>query len=91
MVDLLEAPAKMFKEGRISQFDAYRDNLIMELLYGGGLRISELCDLKHGAINLSSGVARILGKGQKERICPLGEVAIASLKVFVSTFGLDQP
>ena len=90
MVDLLEAPAKMFKEERISQFDAYRDNLIMELLYGGGLRISELCDLKHGAINLSSGVARILGKGQKERICPLGEVAIASLKVFVNTFGLDQ-
>ena len=90
MVDLLEAPAKMFKEERISQFDAYRDNLIMELLYGGGLRISELCDLKHGAINLSSGVARILGKGQKERICPLGEVAIASLKLFVNTFGLDQ-
>mgnify|MGYP001315887837 CR=1 FL=1 len=90
MVDLLEAPAKMFKEERISQFDAYRDNLIMELLYGGGLRISELCDLKHGAINLSSGVARILGKGQKERICPLGEVAIASLKLFVNTFGPDQ-
>ena len=90
MMDLLEAPAKMFKEEQISQFDAYRDNLIMELLYGGGLRISELCDLKHGAINLSSGVARILGKGQKERICPLGEVAIASLKLFVNTFGLDQ-
>ena len=90
MVDLLEAPAKMLKEERISQFDAYRDNCIMELLYGGGLRISELCDLKHGAIDLTSGVARILGKGQKERICPLGEVAIASLKLFVNTFGLDQ-
>ena len=90
MVDLLEAPAKMLKEERISQFDAYRDNCIMELLYGGGLRISELCDLKHGAIDLSSGVARILGKGQKERICPLGEMAIASLELFVNTFGLDQ-
>ena len=90
MVDLLEAPVKMLKEERISQFDAYRDNCIMELLYGGGLRISELCDLKHGAIDLSSGVARILGKGQKERISPLGEVAIASLKLFVNTFGLDQ-
>lgn len=90
MVDLLEAPAKMFKAELISRFDAYRDNLIMELLYGGGLRISELCDLKHGSIDLSSGVARILGKGQKERICPLGGVAIASLKVFVETFNFDQ-
>ena len=90
MVDLLEAPAKMFKEERISQFDAYRDNLIMELLYGGGLRISELCDLKHGAIDMNSGVARVVGKGQKERICPLGDVAIVSLKAFVEIFGFDQ-
>ena len=90
MVDLLEAPAKMFKAELISQFEAYRDNLIMELLYGGGLRISVLCELKYGAIDLPSGVARILGKGQKERICPLGGVAIASLKIFVETFGFDQ-
>lgn len=90
MVDLLEAPAKMFKAELISQFDAYRDNLIMELLYGGGLRISELCALKHGAIDLPSGVARVIGKGQKERVCPLGGVAIASLKIFVETFGFDQ-
>ena len=90
MVDLLEAPAKMFKEERISQFEAYRDNCIMELLYGGGLRISELCDLKHGAIDMNSGVTRVIGKGQKERICPLGEVAIASLKAFVEIFGFDQ-
>ena len=45
MIDLLEAPAKMFKENLISKFDAYRDNLVFELLYGGGLRISELCSL----------------------------------------------
>ena len=90
MVDLLEAPAKMLKEERISQFEAYRDNLILELLYGGGLRISELCDLKHGAIDMKSGVALVIGKGQKERICPLGGVAILSLKAFVDTFDFDQ-
>ncbi len=90
MVDLLEAPAKMLKEERISQFEAYRDNLIMELLYGGGLRISELCDLKHGAIDIKSGVALVIGKGQKERICPLGGMAILSLKAFVDTFDFDQ-
>ena len=90
MVDLLEAPAKMLKEERISQFEAYRDNLIMELLYGGGLRISELCDLKHGAIDMKSGIALVIGKGQKERICPLGGVAILSLKAFVDTFDFDQ-
>lgn len=90
MVDLLEAPAKMLKEERISQFEAYRDNLILELLYGGGLRISELCDLKHGAIDMKSGVALVIGKGQKERICPLGGMAILSLKAFVDTFDFDQ-
>ena len=90
MVDLLEAPAKMFQAELISKFEAYRDNLIMELLYGGGLRISELCDLTHGSIDLTSGVARVIGKGQKERICPLGGVAMASLKAFVDAFDFDQ-
>ena len=90
IVDLLEAPAKMFHAELISKFEAYRDNLIMELLYGGGLRISELCDLTHGSIDLTSGVARVIGKGQKERICPLGGVAMASLKAFVDAFDFDQ-
>lgn len=89
MRDLLEAPAKMFKLDLITQFEAFRDNLIMELLYGGGLRISELCDLKQHSIQLDTGVARVLGKGRKERVCPLGPVAIQSLKAFQADFDFD--
>ena len=54
----------------------------MELLYGAGLRVSELTGLDYGAIDLDGGVARVLGKGRKERLCPLGRVATALLKKF---------
>jgi integrase/recombinase XerC len=54
----------------------------MELLYGGGLRISELTALTYGAIDFERGVARVVGKGRKERLCPLGRVAIAVLTKF---------
>ena len=90
MMALLEAPAKMLKEELISRFYAYRDNLILELLYGGGLRISELCDLRHGSIDFENKTARVLGKGQKERICPLGTVAISSLNLFFKVFPFDR-
>ena len=67
-------------------FQAWRDRLILEILYGGGLRISELVGLNYGMIDFSSGVARILGKGQKERLCPLGKVAINCLNQFRAEF-----
>jgi integrase/recombinase XerC len=51
----------------------------MELLYGGGLRVSEVAGLNFGAVDFSNGVARVVGKGRKERLCPLGRVAIAVL------------
>lgn len=86
MVNLLEAPAKMHQAELISRFDAFRDNLIMELLYGGGLRVSELCALRHGAVDRKTGVARVLGKGDKERICPLGALAMASFEAFINRF-----
>ena len=89
MCDLLEAPAKMFNAELITKFEAFRDNMIMELLYGGGLRISELCALKHHSIDQSTGVARIFGKGRKERVCPLGPVAMQSLEAFKADFDFD--
>ena len=86
MINLLEAPAKMHQAELISPFEAFRDNLIMELLYGGGLRVSELCALTHGAIDRKMGIARVLGKGSKERICPLGTLAMASLEAYINRF-----
>ena len=86
---LLNAPILLWQEGKIGEFEAFRDALILELLYGGGLRVSELCGLNHGQIDLEQGVARVLGKGQKERLCPLGPVATRCLGLFIDRFNLS--
>lgn len=52
-----------------------RDVAILELLYASGLRASELCDLKVRDVNLQVGCVRVLGKGMKERIVPVGRAA----------------
>ena len=53
-----------------------RDRTMLEVLYACGLRVSELTGLKIGEINLRQGVIRIVGKGSKERLVPMGEEAI---------------
>jgi integrase/recombinase XerC len=89
MCALLDAPTELWKEGKIGEFEACRDTLILELLYGGGLRISELCGLDHGRVDRQQGVVRVLGKGAKERICPIGPVAADCLRAFVQRFDCD--
>jgi integrase/recombinase XerC len=86
---LLNAPILLWKDGQIGEFEAFRDSLILELLYGGGLRVSELCGLNHEQVDLGQGVARVLGKGRKERLCPLGPVAVQCLRTFVQRFDLE--
>ena len=58
---------------------ALRDCAILETLYAGGLRISELVGLERGDLDLQDGIARVLGKGSKERVVPLGRTARAAL------------
>ncbi len=50
---------------------AIRDRAVCEVLYGAGLRVSELCDLDLGSIDFCGGLLRVMGKGRKERVVPL--------------------
>ncbi|WP_237702384.1 tyrosine recombinase XerC [Opitutus terrae] len=86
MVRLLAGPQQLLASESIDAFTAHRDRLVLELLYGAGLRVSELTGLNYGAIDLEAGVARIVGKGRKERLCPIGRVAVAVLRKFRDEF-----
>ncbi len=66
---------------------ALRDRAMLEVLYGGGLRVSELCGLSLGDLERSSNTVRVLGKGQKERLCPLNPEAIAALDAWFARRG----
>jgi len=86
MTALLGAPLKLRQNEAIDAFGAWRDRLVLELLYGGGLRVSELVALNYGAVDFGNGSARVLGKGRKERICPLGRTALAVALKFRAEF-----
>lgn len=60
-----------------------RDRAMLELLYASGLRVSELVMLQLSQINLRQGVLRVVGKGNKERLVPLGEEAAAWLQRYL--------
>ena len=59
-----------------------RDRAMLEVLYATGLRVSELVTLKHAQVNLNQGVVRVTGKGDRERLVPLGAEAAAWLERF---------
>jgi len=61
----------------------HRDRTMLEVLYATGLRVSELVHLKLGQVNMNQGVIRVLGKGNRERLIPLGEEAMRWLKTFI--------
>lgn len=60
-----------------------RDRAMLEVLYATGLRVSELVKLRFTEINLNQGVLRVTGKGNRQRLVPLGAAAIESLQLFL--------
>lgn len=64
-----------------------RDRAILELLYATGVRVSELCGLDLAELEFGQGTMRIMGKGAKERIVPVGETALAAVKAYVEARG----
>jgi integrase/recombinase XerD len=61
-----------------------RDRALVELLYGAGLRVSEAVGLERGAVDLENRLVRCIGKGDKERIVPLGREGVEALRRYVA-------
>jgi len=61
-----------------------RDRAMLELLYATGLRVSEMLNLKTSNIDLEAGYVRTFGKGSKERVVPMGDPAMVSIKQYLS-------
>ncbi|HEX6549799.1 MAG TPA: site-specific tyrosine recombinase XerD [Gammaproteobacteria bacterium] len=66
-----------------------RDRTMLELLYATGLRVSELVTLRVSQVNLRQGVVRVVGKGNRERLVPMGEEAQKWLEKYLSDARLD--
>lgn len=62
-----------------------RDKAMLEFLYATGLRASELCQVELAGVSLEMGVVRVRGKGNKERIVPMGTAAVQALTVYLQT------
>jgi integrase/recombinase XerD len=63
-----------------------RDAAMLELLYAAGLRVSELVNLKLQDINLEAGFVRVLGKGSKERVVPIGQHAKTKIEFYIENY-----
>ena len=73
---LIAAPDQSKPEGK-------RDIAMLELLYGSGLRVSELIGLEMNGINLEAGFLRVIGKGAKERVVPVGRMALSAVRAYL--------
>jgi integrase/recombinase XerD len=65
-----------------------RDKAIIEVLYGCGLRVSELAELRISGINIENQYIRVIGKGNKERIVPIGQAALKYIRLYLTEIRL---
>ena len=75
---ILDAPDQTSPEG-------HRDWVMLEVLYATGLRVTELVELRLGDIDVNGGYVEIVGKGDRQRIVPLGEVAVDAVEEYVDS------
>jgi site-specific recombinase XerD len=74
--ELLSAPLRTPKHKAAPQWMPLRDAAILELFYSSGLRLGELASLNVADVDIYTESVRVLGKGRKERVCPIGEPAL---------------
>jgi integrase/recombinase XerD len=81
----LEEIEKIIQAPDISRPVGLRDGAMLELLYASGLRVSELCKVGVSDLNLEMGVLRTTGKGNKQRLVPVGKAAILAVRAWLET------
>lgn len=85
IIELLESPLKLELPNQAPHWLPMRDTAIMELFYSTGLRISELAALNVSSIAWESTCTRVIGKGKKERIVPIGSYALKALHAYLES------
>jgi len=79
----VEEAAKVVSAPDTGTPQGLRDRAMLEMMYGSGLRISELCGLEIQAVDADSALVRVTGKGSKDRVVPVGETALVALQAYL--------
>jgi integrase/recombinase XerC len=80
----LSSVVKLIESPNIKDLYGMRDRAIMELLYSSGMRVGELVGLNTDDVDFIGGVVKVMGKGKKERICPIGDKASGALRDYLN-------
>ncbi len=90
MEQLLEMPMKLDPGPRAKPWQAQRDTAVMELFYSSGLRVSELVALDVSDVDFISETLRVVGKGNKERLVPVGTHAMKAIQQYRHAAGVND-
>lgn len=86
-----EEIVKMLDAIDLSKPEGGRNRAMLEVLYSSGLRVSELVDLKIGNVYFDMGFLRVIGKGNKERLVPIGKDALKFVKIYLDEIRVHVP
>ncbi len=75
----------------LSKPEGERNKAILETLYGCGLRVTELIELKISCLHFNDGFIRVIGKGNKERLVPIGQTAQKQIRIYMDSCRRQQP
>jgi integrase/recombinase XerC len=88
--ELLALPLSTPKDKQAAVWAPERDAAVLELFYSTGIRLSELASLNVADVDHCNGTLRVTGKGRKERLCPVGEPALAALQRYRHKAGVQE-